>query len=226
MDEIITGFVGLDAHAESTAIGFAEAGRAAPRFIGTVGAKRAELTKALGKLGDPGSLLVVYEAGPCGYGLARELTDAGYRCEVIAPSKIPKKPGERIKTDRRDALKLAGLARAGELVAVTIPDERDEAIRDLARARVDAVRARLKARQQLKALLLRDEDESALEIRLQEGAIDATWSGGTSYTGGDPLIDASLLDGMLRFGPVENSPALVVVLMQKWFVKGLVETEK
>ncbi len=61
------------------------------------------------------------------------------------------------------------------------------------------------------ALLLRDEDESALEIRLQEGAIDATWSGGTTYTGGDPLIDASLLDGMLRFGPVENSPVLVTV---------------
>jgi transposase len=155
MDEDITGFVGLDAHAESTAIGFAEAGRAAPRFVGTVGAKRAELLKALGKLGEPGLLRVVYEAGPCGYGLARELTAAGYRCEVIAPSKIPTRPGERVKTDRRDALKLASLARAGELVTVTIPDERDEAIRDLSRARVDAVRARLKARQQLKALLLR-----------------------------------------------------------------------
>lgn len=155
MDEFITGFVGLDAHAESTAIGYAEAGRAAVRFVGTVGAKRAELTKALGKLGAPGSLLVVYEAGPCGYGLARELAAAGYRCEVIAPSKIPQKPGERVKTDRRDALKLTSLARAGELVAVTIPDERDEAVRDLSRARVDAVRARLKARQQLKALLLR-----------------------------------------------------------------------
>ena len=155
MDEIITGFVGLDAHAESTAVGFAEAGRAAPRFIGTVGPKLAELTKALGKLGAPGTLLVVYEAGPCGYGLARELLALGYHCEVVAPSRIPKKPGERIKTDRRDALKLASLARAGELTAVTIPDERDEAIRDLSRARVDAVRARLKARQQLQALLLR-----------------------------------------------------------------------
>lgn len=155
MDELITGFVGLDAHAESTAIGFAQVGRAPPRFIGTVGAKLTELTKALGKLGEPGSLLVVYEAGPCGYGLARELASAGHRCQVIAPSKIPQKPGERVKTDRRDALKLASLARAGELVAVTIPDERDEAIRDLSRARVDAVRARLKARQQLKALLLR-----------------------------------------------------------------------
>lgn len=155
MDEIITGFVGLDAHAESTAIGFAEAGRAAPRFIGTVGPRLSELTKALGKLGEPGTLLIVYEAGPCGYGLARELAALGYRCEVVAPSKIPRQPGARVKTDRRDALKLSSLARAGELVAVTIPDQRDEAIRDLSRARVDAVRARLKARQQLQALLLR-----------------------------------------------------------------------
>ena len=155
MQELITGFVGLDAHAESTAIAVAEAGRAAPRFVGSVGARLSELTKALSKLGAPQSLCVVYEAGPCGYGLARELTSLGYRCEVVAPSRIPRRPGERIKTDRRDALNLASLARAGELVPVTIPDERDEAIRDLSRARVDAVRARLKARQQLKALMLR-----------------------------------------------------------------------
>jgi transposase len=155
MDELITGFVGLDAHAESTAIGFAQAGREAPRFVGTLGPKLAELKKALGKLGEPQALLVVYEAGPCGFTLARELTAHGYRCEVVAPSRIPLAPGERVKTDRRDALKLASLARAGDFVPVTIPDDRDEAIRDLSRARVDAVRARLKARQQLKALLLR-----------------------------------------------------------------------
>jgi transposase len=155
MDEIITGFVGLDVHAESIAIGLAEGGRGAARFVGTVGEKFPELAKALSKLGEPGSLLVVYEAGPCGFRLARELRARGYRCEVIAPSKIPKMAGERVKTDRRDALKLAALARAGELSAVAIPDERDEAIRDLSRARVDAVRARVRVRVQLKALLLR-----------------------------------------------------------------------
>jgi transposase len=155
MHETTTGFVGLDAHAESTAIGIAELGRAAPRFVGTVGEKLAELTKALAKLGDPSELLIVYEAGPCGYALARELKRAGYHCEVVAPSKVPRRPGDRVKTDRRDALTLAGLARAGELTFVSIPDERDEAIRDLSRARIDGVRARLKARQQLKALLLR-----------------------------------------------------------------------
>ena len=155
MDEIITGYVGLDAHAESTAIGVAEAGRNALRLVGTVGARFLELKKALAKLGEPRSLLIVYEAGPCGYGLARELWAQGYRCEVVAPSKIPRTPGERVKTDRRDALKLASLARAGELTAVVVPDERDEAVRDLLRAREAAVGARLKARQQLKALLLR-----------------------------------------------------------------------
>jgi transposase len=99
--------------------------------------------------------MVVYEAGPCGYTLARELASQGYLCEVVAPAKIPRRPGDRVKTDRRDALQLASLARAGALVPVVVPDTRDEAVRDLSRARVDAVRARLKARQQLKALLLR-----------------------------------------------------------------------
>ena len=115
----------------------------------------APLSKALGRLGKREALQIVYEAGPCGYTLARELRAHGYACEVIAPAKIARRPGDRIKTDRRDALLLARAARAGELVSVMIPDERDEALRDLSRAREDAVRARLKARQQLKALLLR-----------------------------------------------------------------------
>ena len=97
----------------------------------------------------------MYEAGPCGYGLVRELRSRGYACEVIAPSKIPRRSGDRVKTDRRDAVRPAELARAGELVSVMVPDERDEAIRDLSRARVDAVQARLAARHQLKAMLLR-----------------------------------------------------------------------
>ena len=126
----ITGFVGLDVHAESTAISFAEAGRAKPRFIGTVGAKRATLTRALGQLGKPASLLIVYEAGPCGYELARELAKQGYHCDVVAPAKIPRASGDRVNTDRRDAMQLANLARAGALVPIAVPDARDEAIRD------------------------------------------------------------------------------------------------
>lgn len=148
-------FVGLDVHQDSIAVGVAPAGREQPRFVGTVAPQWAPLCKALDRLGKREALQIVYEAGPCGYILARRLRAHGYACEVIAPAKIARRPGDRIKTDRRDALLLARAARAGELVSVTIPDERDEALRDLSRAREDGVRARLKARQQLKALLLR-----------------------------------------------------------------------
>jgi transposase len=141
MDEIITAYVGLDWHAESAAIAVAEAGHAVPRFIGTVGAKLPELLKALDKLGRADQLQIVYEAGPCGFTVVRQLRQQGYRCEVVAPSKIPRVRADRIKTDRRDALALAGLARAAQLTFVTVPDERDEAIRDLGRARIDAARA-------------------------------------------------------------------------------------
>jgi len=155
MNKPITSFVGLDVHKDSIAIAAAEAGREAPRFVGTVGSDLAQLLKALRSIGKSETMLVVYEAGPSGYDLARQLRSRGYRCEVIAASKIARRPSERIKTDRRDALTLARLARSGDLVSVRVPDDRDEALRDLSRTREDAVRARLKARQQLKALLLR-----------------------------------------------------------------------
>jgi transposase len=151
----ITAYVGLDVHKHSIAVAVAAAGRTAPQFVGTTGPRLTELIRALSHLGAPGQLHLAYEAGPCGYTLARELVERGYRCEVIAVAKTPRKPGERIKTDRRDALSLARYLRAGELTPVTIPDPRDEALRDLSRAREDAVRARLKARQQLNAMLLR-----------------------------------------------------------------------
>ncbi len=95
MQEPSTVFVGLDSHAESTAIAVAEPGRVAARFIGTVGGRFVELKKALRKLGEPAALMTVYEAGPCGYALARELTAAGYRCDVVAPTKVPRRPGDR-----------------------------------------------------------------------------------------------------------------------------------
>ena len=155
MKEPITSFVGLDVHIDSIAVGVAPLGRQEPHFVGTVAPQWGTLSKALGRLGKPEALQIVYEAGPCGYTLVRQLRARGYHCEVIAPAKIARRPGDRIKTDRRDALLLARAARAGELVSVTIPDERDEALRDLSRSREDAVRARLKVRQQLKALLLR-----------------------------------------------------------------------
>jgi transposase len=155
MDEGIKFFVGLDVHKDSIAVAVAEAGRAPARLIGSIGHDVAKLIKRLARYGAPGQVQVVYEAGPTGYGLQRELARRGYHCQVIAPSLIPKRAGDRVKTDRRDGLRLAELSRAGELRPIWIPDPADEAIRDLARAREDAVNARTQVRQQLKGFLLR-----------------------------------------------------------------------
>ena len=121
MQKAITSFVGLDVHQDSIAVAVAVAGAEEPRFVGTVVPQWAPLSKALSRLGRREGLQIVYEAGPCGYTLARQLRAHGYACEVIAPSKIARRPGDRIKTDRRDALLLARAARAGELVSVTDP---------------------------------------------------------------------------------------------------------
>ena len=155
MEKRIKFFVGLDVHKDSIAMAVADAGRAPARLVGSIAHDVAKLLKLLARYGEASALQVVYEAGPTGYGLQRALAQRGYCCEVIAPSLIPKRAGERIKTDRRDCLRLAELARAGELRAVWIPDPADEAIRDLARAREDAVNARTQVRQQLKGFLLR-----------------------------------------------------------------------
>jgi transposase len=156
MKETITSYIGLDIHKDSIAIAIAEAGRSAPRFIGTTPAELAVLCKALTRCAQRERTLVVYEAGPCGYGWARHLNRQGWRCEVISPAHITRKAAEKlIKTDRLDALLLARESRAGNLIKVVLPDARDEAMRDLSRAREDAVTARLRARLQLKAMLLR-----------------------------------------------------------------------
>ncbi|MCZ7566521.1 MAG: IS110 family transposase [Burkholderiales bacterium] len=157
MEQGIKVFVGLDVHKDSIAVAVAEVGRAPARLVGTIAHDVGKLRKLFARFGDAAQVHVVYEAGPTGYGLQRELARRGYRCEVIAPSLIPRRPGERVKTDRRDGIRLAELSRAGELRAVWIPDPADEAIRDLARAREDAVNARTQARHQLKSFLLRHE---------------------------------------------------------------------
>jgi transposase len=113
------------------------------------------VSKVLAKYGLPAPVQVVYEAGPTGFGLYRALREGGYDAQVIAPSLIPRRAADRIKNDRRDCLRLAELARAGELKAIWVPDSEHEALRNLWRAREDAVEMRHKARQQLKAFLLR-----------------------------------------------------------------------
>ncbi len=105
--------------------------------------------------GDASELRFCYEAGPCGYGLYRQIVGMGARCDVVAPSLVPERAGDRVKTDRRDARKLAGLLRAGELVSVWVPDEEHEAMRDLVRAREDAAEDLLRKRNQLSKYLLR-----------------------------------------------------------------------
>jgi transposase len=101
------------------------------------------------------SLRFCYEAGPCGYGIQRQIAASGHECVVVAPSLIPRRAGDRVKTDRRDAASLAKLHRAGELTAVWVPDTGHEAMRDLVRARLDAVYSLRRARQQLSGFLLR-----------------------------------------------------------------------
>ena len=156
MDERIKFFVGLDVHKDSTSIAACDRSREAARFVGTVGSDVRQVIKALATAGEPGEVCVVYEAGPTGFVLYWQLTQLGVECAVIAPTLVPKKPGDRVKTDRRDALLLARLARSGELTPVRVPSAADEAVRDLVRAREDAVREQRSARHRLKALLLRN----------------------------------------------------------------------
>ena len=150
-------FVGLDVHKDSIAVAHARGQSADPPvFVGQIGSRQMDLDKLIRRLTTQApSVVFAYEAGPCGYGLHRYLTGRGFECRVVAPSLIPRKPGDQVKTDRRDAVDLARLLRSGDLTAVYVPTVEDEAMRDLCRAR-DAARRTLKnAKLRLKAFLLR-----------------------------------------------------------------------
>jgi transposase len=147
-------FVGLDVHADSIAVAVAEAGGEV-RSLGTIPNRLSSVRKLLGKLGDPNSWLACYEAGPTGYTLYWQLTKLGVECMVVAPTLIPMKAGDRVKTDRRDAQHLARCFRAGELTPVWVPDAAHEALRDLVRAREAAKADQLRARHRLGKFLLR-----------------------------------------------------------------------
>ena len=140
-----TTFVGLDVHKATIAVCVAEAGRdGGGRVLGEIPNEPAALDKLAARLSRGGRTpRFVHEAGPCGYGAYRHLRDRGHDCVVVAPSLIPRKPGERIKTDRRDATALARLHRAGELTPVWVPDPEHEAMRDLVRARAELRRQAL-----------------------------------------------------------------------------------
>ncbi len=147
-------FVGLDVHADTIAVAVAEPGGEV-RSHGVIPNRLESIRKLIGKLGPVKQLKACYEAGPTGYVLYWQLTQLGVACEVIAPSLVPTKAGDRVKTDRRDAEKLARCYRAGELTAVWVPDAAHEALRDLVRAREAAKKDQLKARHRLGKFLLR-----------------------------------------------------------------------
>jgi transposase len=147
-------FVGLDVHADTIAVAVAESGGEV-RSHGVIPNRLESIRKLVGRLGPASKIKACYEAGPTGYVLYWQLTQLGVACEVIAPSLVPTKAGDRVKTDRRDAEKLARCYRAGELTAVWVPDEAHEALRDLVRAREAAKKDQLKARHRLGKFLLR-----------------------------------------------------------------------
>src|SRR5579864_7757235 len=149
-------YVGLDVHKESIAVATALEGDTQVHLYGKIGGTLDALDKLIRKLAKPDlQLRFVYEAGPCGYVIYRHLQKLKLHCVVVAPSLIPTKASDRVKTDRRDAQQLARLFRAGELSAIYVPDEEDEAVRDLVRARDRAMVDQRKARQRLKGFLLR-----------------------------------------------------------------------
>jgi len=150
-------FIGIDTSKSRNAVAIAEGGRGGEvRYLGEFPATEAAMRKLVAKLAARyDKLTFCYEAGPTGYGLYRLIKRLGYECIVAAPSLIPKKPGDRVKTNRRDAISLARLSRAGELTAVWVPDERHEAMRDLSRARQAANKDLQGKRQQISSLMLR-----------------------------------------------------------------------
>ena len=152
-----TRFVGLDIHKERISTSVAESGRScAVEYLGDISNDPGAIGRLCDRLERPSKTLAFcYEAGPCGYGVHRQLISLGHRCDVVAPSLIPTRPGDRVKTNRRDAVSLARLLRAGELTEVWAPDERHEAMRDLVRARSTAVADLRRKRQQASAFLLR-----------------------------------------------------------------------
>ena len=147
-------YLGLDVHAETICAAIAEPDGSV-RELGTIRNRPEALRKLIAKLGEPDRLRVCYEAGPTGYTTYWQLTALGVPCDVIAPSLIPTKAGDRVKTDRKDAVRLARCARAGDLTAVWVPDAATEALRDLVRAREVTKQDQLRARHRLTKFLLR-----------------------------------------------------------------------
>jgi len=183
-------FLGLDVHAETIAVAVAEP-NGEVRSLGMIANREDSIRKFMRKLGWPEHLRACYEAGPTGFVLYWQLTQLGVKCDVVAPSLVPKKPGDRVKTDRRDALKLARSHRSDDLTAVWVPDEGSEALRDLVRAREAAKQDQLRAKHRLTKFLLRTGQRPPLGVKAwTEKYVE--WVQQVRYT--HPAQEATLLD--------------------------------
>jgi transposase len=186
-----TRFVGLDVHAATIAVAVADQGVEAVESLGTIPHTPDAVTRLMRKLGPAATLRVCYEAGPCGYGLYWQLTALGIACTVVAPTLIPVRVGDRVKTDRRDAEKLARCHRQGVLTAVWVPSPAQEALRDLVRARTAAKQDQLRARHRLGKFLLRHGRRPAPELRAW-GTKHLAWLQTQHFT--QPAQDAAFRD--------------------------------
>jgi len=183
-------FLGLDVHAETITVAVAEADGEV-RSLGTIANREESIRKLIRKLGPVEHLRACYEAGPTGFVVYWQLTQLGVKCDVVAPSLVPKKPGDRVKTDRRDALKLARSHRSDDLTAVWVPDEGSEALRDLVRAREAAKQDQLRAKHRLTKFLLRTGQRPPLGVKAwTEKYVE--WVQQVRYT--HPAQEATLLD--------------------------------
>jgi transposase len=185
-------FLGLDVHAETIAVAVAEPDGEV-RSLGTIANREDSIRKFIKKLGSPEHLRACYEAGPTGFVLYWQLSQLGVECAVIAPTLVPKKPGDRVKTDRRDALKLARSHRSGDLTAVWVPDEDSEALRDLVRQREAAKQDQLRARHRLTKFLLRTGQRPPLGLKAWTERY-MRWLGQVRYT--QPAQEVTRLDCM------------------------------
>ena len=183
-------FLGLDVHAETIAVAIAEPDGEV-RSLGTIANRTESIRKLLKKLGPVEQFKACYEAGPTGYVLYWQLAELGVRCEVIAPTLVPMKAGDRVKTDRRDAERLARSYRSGDLTPVWVPNEGSEALRDLVRAREAAKQDQLRARHRLSKFLLRTGQRPAAGVKAWTQAY-LTWVKQIHFT--QAARESTLLD--------------------------------
>jgi transposase len=188
-------FLGLDVHAETIAVAVAEP-YGEVRSLGTIANREDTIRKFIKKLGSPEQLRACYEAGPTGFVLYWQLAQLDVECAVVAPSLVPKKPGDRVKTDRRDALKLARCHRSGDLTAVWVPDEGSEALRDLVRQREAAKQDQLRARHRLTKFLLRTGQRPPLGLKVWTERY-MRWLAQVRYT--QPAQEVTLRDCLNEF---------------------------